>query len=242
MTLIIQKPTGAKLVMGQTSYPDIRNGIVTNGLVLNLDAGQTASYPGTGTAWSDLSGNGNNGTLNGGVAYNSGNQGYLIFDNSNDYVSTTYQFPTGSLPKSFSVWFKPDTSTDRGWIISGGLNDLAQAFGLFQIGGMGQLFFHGNGAAADLTLNVVLNPAQWYNAAITYDGTTVSAYINGQLDNSKNVALNTGGSTVVFGARQGFAAIEFFDGNISQALFYNRALSAAEIQQNFNCLRMRYGI
>ena len=49
--------------------------IVTSGLVLNLDAGNTASYPGTGTTWTDLSGNGNNGTLVNGVGYNFANGG-----------------------------------------------------------------------------------------------------------------------------------------------------------------------
>jgi len=62
--------------------------IVANGLVFNVDAGDSTSYPGTGTTWTDLSGNGNNGTLiNGGPAFNSADGGNLIFDGVNDYVS-----------------------------------------------------------------------------------------------------------------------------------------------------------
>ena len=61
--------------------------IVTNGLVLCLDAADQKSYPGTGTTWFDRSGNGNNGTLIGGVGYNSTNAGIIVFDGINDNVS-----------------------------------------------------------------------------------------------------------------------------------------------------------
>ena len=64
-------------------------GIITNRLVMCLDAANIKSYPGTGTAWSDLSGNGNTGTLTNGPVYNSGNGGYISFDGSNDYAITT---------------------------------------------------------------------------------------------------------------------------------------------------------
>ena len=59
--------------------------IVTNGLVLCLDAANSKSYPGSGTTWTDLSGRGNNGTLVNGVGYNSGNLGSLVFDGVDDY-------------------------------------------------------------------------------------------------------------------------------------------------------------
>ena len=63
--------------------------IVTNGLVLHLDAGNPASYPGSGTTWTDLSGNGNDGTLVNGVGYDSANGGSLVFDGVNDYAYTS---------------------------------------------------------------------------------------------------------------------------------------------------------
>ena len=62
--------------------------IVENGLVLHLDAADTNSYPGSGTLWTDLSGNGNNGTLTNGPAYSSNNKGYFSFDGTDDYVDT----------------------------------------------------------------------------------------------------------------------------------------------------------
>ena len=64
--------------------------IVTNGLVLCLDAGNTKSYPGSGTAWTDLSGRGNNGTLTNGPTYSSTNGGSVVFDAVDDYVTVPH--------------------------------------------------------------------------------------------------------------------------------------------------------
>ena len=61
--------------------------IVTDGLVLNLDAGFLPSYPGTGSSWYDLGGSGNNGTLENGPTFNSGNGGSIVFDGTNDWVN-----------------------------------------------------------------------------------------------------------------------------------------------------------
>ena len=73
--------------------------IVTNGLVLCLDAGNQLSYPGTGTTWNDLSRNGNNGTLTNGPVFNSG--GSMVFDGVNDYCAFNY-YPSDIV--SVSVW------------------------------------------------------------------------------------------------------------------------------------------
>ena len=75
--------------------------IITNGLVLALDAANVKSYPGSGTVWKDLSGNNNNGTLVNGVGYNSGNLGYLAFDGTYDYVSINY--PAFTSPTELSI-------------------------------------------------------------------------------------------------------------------------------------------
>lgn len=216
------------------------SGSVTNGLVMHLDAGNSTSYPGSGTTWTDLSGNANTGTLVGGVGYNSSNGGFLTFDGSNDAVTTLGRFATGAAAKSFSVWFKINSTTSRGWVVAGGSDNNGQAFGLFREGPPNnRLIFHGNGPG-DLVFVVSQNATDFYNAAVTYDGTTVRAYINGQLDASGARTLNTGNTTVVLGRRQ--LGTDFFNGNIAQALMYNRALSATEVTQNFNALRGRFGL
>ena len=90
--------------------------IVRNGLVLYLDAANPKSYPGSGTTWKDLSGNGNNGTLVNGPTFNSANGGSIVFDGTNDYVITTNLLnPTTNPNESVFVWFNP---TAAGQIVS----------------------------------------------------------------------------------------------------------------------------
>ena len=83
--------------------------IVTNGLVLCLDAGNQLSYPGTGTTWNDLSRNGNNGTLTNGPVFNSG--GSMVFDGVNDYISLGTYIGFGSINRTIITWFRITTLT-----------------------------------------------------------------------------------------------------------------------------------
>jgi len=80
--------------------------IVTDGLVLALDAGNTKSYPGSGTTWTDLSGNGNTGTLTNGPTFDSANGGSIVFDGTNDYVQVTGSITVTSA--TFITWIKRD--------------------------------------------------------------------------------------------------------------------------------------
>jgi hypothetical protein len=83
------------------------NGLVRNGLVLALDAGRTLSYPGSGTTWTDLSGNGNTGTLTNGPTYSSANGGSLVFDGVDDYVNL------GSSIQNYSTCFTTEPSPQQ---------------------------------------------------------------------------------------------------------------------------------
>jgi hypothetical protein len=218
--------------------------IVTNGLVLCLDAGNTKSYSGSGTTWTDLSGNGNNGTLANGVGYNSGNLGALVFDGSNDFVLLSSNTTFGN------------NTTWEAWIYSTGN---VSTYNMF----MGRYlpyfgFYAGNGLvfsnliggnqvtiyASGLSLNT------WYHTTFTtsYDGTntTMRIYVNG---------VET--SSAVYGGAQGNYSNPFmigdgnnssnstwypFVGRISNVKIYNRTLTVNEIQQNFNANRSRFGI
>jgi hypothetical protein len=90
--------------------------VTDSGLVLNLDAGNIKSYPGTGTIWFDKSGNANNGTLINGPTFNTGSLGSIVFDGVDDYVSTNYSggiFTTLTL----SAWIYK-TNTTRAYILN----------------------------------------------------------------------------------------------------------------------------
>ena len=228
MTLIIVRPTGGKLLM-------LGSSIVTSGLVLNLDAGNPASYPGSGTTWTDLSGNGNNGTLTNGPTYNSANYGSIVFDGSNDYVA----LPSIDTNSNFTLNFWVKSSSDGSPTIFSG----NAASGYLQIR-MYSSFISlvksyvvelGNfGSSTATTLNSI------HNITITKSGTTFSAYVNGNFKNTLTVSqtFTTTGQTLGINSSNS----EPFSGNIYSFSYYNRALSAAEISQNFNALRYRYGI
>ena len=224
--------------------------IVTDGLVLALDAANDKSYPDTGTTWTDLSGNGNNGTLVNGVGYNSGNGGSLTFDGSNDYVSIPYNSNSMdfSLAQTICMWLKPTTGAT-----SARRNPYNQAYGgsgtlTHEPGGVINYYFGTNGGNAQpyvgigsgftlsenetafitVTRNQNTNVCQWYKNAVLYTNTTAGGYAT--------VANSTTSIWIGDGYVSGFL------GNIYNVFLYNRYMTADEVLQNFNATRGRFGI
>jgi hypothetical protein len=212
--------------------------IVTTGLVLYLDAGNPASYPGSGTTWTDLSGNGNDATLTGGVTYDSGNGGRFIFDGGDDYAPTvgTTGFPFGSSPGSISGWAKTDTiGGGFKWIFAYGNPSVSQArfFGI-----IGNFYYFG-GYGDDITAVGVVTDT-WVNICGTYDG-TARLYINGSLIAGPTVK---GWSTVpsVSAVGRQVNGGEYWDGSVAQVLVYDIALSDAQVAYNFDVTKSRFGL
>jgi len=214
--------------------------IVTNGLALNLDAGNLASYPGSGTIWTDLSGNGNNGTLNGGVTYNPANGGVMAFDGASGYVnipnSSSILPSTGNI-STLSCFKALATGVDGGSII---LNKESE-YELSAGGGNIDYAFRPNWAWVGATS---FNVSQFYCVAVTYDQSYQRMYINGTQVYSAPLSGAIGNlfsNDLRIGARgaPGLAGA-FFNGQIATVQIYNRALSAAEVQQNFNAFSSRY--
>ena len=209
---------------------------ITDGLVLCLDAGNSKSYPGSGTTWTDLSGNGNNGTLVNGVGYSGDNFGSLSFDGVNDYVLTPVNIDAN--PSSVGAWFNASsTSGARGIALTDNGNwdkGFEITNGVFNIHIGNNLQSTGVSAAANT----------WYFGFLTYTSSSMSFYVNGVNVWNGGAPGATSGSTVEIG-RANFpagAGSRVFQGNIAQVSIYNRALTAAEIQQNFNATRNRFGI
>ena len=92
--------------------------IVKDGLVLCLDAGNSESYPGSGTTWTDLSGNGNNGTLTNGPTFNTGSLGSISFDGINDYCDVGNTLTNGFTEMTISVFAKTITLSAFEYIIT----------------------------------------------------------------------------------------------------------------------------
>ena len=210
--------------------------IVTQNLVLCLDAGNSKSYPGIGTAWTDLIGRVNNVTMTNGPTYSSANGGSIVFDGVNDTLPTLLS--TNTLNNiTQSVWFKWNGTNQSSVIIYLG-NSGNNGFGLI-IGSSGTpsnllgVLFGGslfNALSSSVTLTT-----NWTNFVITRDSTTTSLYQNASLFASTT-------NTPLTSASYSFIGNVTAGGNISSISLYNRALTATEITQNYNALRSRYGI
>ena len=213
--------------------------IVRDGLVLHLDAANVKSYPGSGTTWSDLSGNGNNGALVNGVGYSTDNKGVMSFDNSNDEVictnNSSVQITTGTI----CAWF----NASNGNLGVNGIIAKQRAWGLFVTSNILQAYDWGNGTWRNTGITV--GNSNWNYAAMSFTETVGTPsnnaiiYLNGNPVLTTTIKHVNHNITVQIGEAN---ASQHFGGLISSASVYNRVLSQTEIQQNFEALRGRYGI
>lgn len=231
-------------------------GIITNGLVLNLDAGFTPSYPTTGTVWYDISPNGNNGALTNGPTFSSANNGSIVFDGADDYVDCGN--PSVLRPSVFTsiTWIYNTDSDGRQQGVFCSYSELMVAGFFYQIWNsphkvryvLGANTGGGAGLYTDITGSTTINLNTWYQIAVTYDGTAMKSYVNGSLDINTNPSNGLGydaaNNKVIIGGTytKSSGVVSRFKGNISNSFMYNRALSAAEILQNYNATKSRFGL
>lgn len=253
-------------------------GIVQDGLVLNLDAGVSSSYPGTGTTWTDLSGNDNNGTLVNGPSYSISNGGRIILDGSNDYAeittrNTNLEFQPTQAYSVFCWVYNLAAPGTTGAIISNmEVSGTFPGWDLWRnssttIAGHIISSWSTNAVKVQVTFDYIGNANKWVNVGYTYNGTcpanatdalnSMDFYINGQLTttNKANASstdgFNTTSETITYNSSQRlriasrWASGAWATGSaltVSNTCVYNKALTAQEIQQNFNALRGRFGI
>ena len=221
---------------------------VTNGLVLCLDAGNTKSYPGSGTAWTDLSGNGNTGTLTNGPTYSSANGGSIVFDGADDYVGVgNITAVDGISQLTISGWVKRNSGfgalffknagSSSNWIEVAWHNSIGLLFVPATISAYAQM--------------AIPSGTDWKFITCVFDGTQsdntnrAKIYINVVLQSVTHtgtygtVTGNPNASIII--GRDGWNAATL-NASINDVRVYNRALSAAEVRQNFNALRGRYGV
>jgi hypothetical protein len=221
-----------------TSYENI----ITNGLKLQLDAGNISSYPGTGTTWYDISGNGNNVDMqnSSSISWTYGGIGYFTTGSNGWFTkSSTSGLPTGNSPYTLSVWVKLGSSWSGQGMMSIGPFGSSNQANAFRTGNTNQIINYW--WANDLVVTSSVSPANsWFNAVVKYDGTTRRILINGSSVGSDTPV----GHSVTSGTLQiaKTAGSEYLNGNISQALIYNVALSDSEILQNFNSTKSRFGL
>ena len=207
--------------------------IVTDGLVLALNAADPNSYPGSGTTWRDMSGNGNNGTLTNGPTFNSGNGGSIVFDGVDDYVTGSFnQNPTQF---TINVWVNliTNNTVGAGIVSTNGTGETGTSFIFIQMGG-GVKPFQFNTVAN--TVAPTLNT--WYMVTGVQTATQQSLYINNSLINTSTASGSLGTNYVVSRRWDGL----YLNARIGSVQIYNRALTQAEITQNYNAQKSRFGL
>lgn len=218
--------------------------IITDGLILCLDAGNNKSYPGSGESWYDLSGS-NNGSLTNGVGYSTANNGCLTFDGSNDYVSLPL-VTSASNSISISCWFKTLNINQAGQMIFyNGSDGSGNGYGL-AVNSEGTtdgkiLFLYGGVTWIDTGFQTANDT--WYNAVMIIESDNSNKlYINGSLVFTGSAySINTPTTHTEIG-RNDYPSLRYFYGSIAQTLMYNRELTQSEISQNYNALRGRFGL
>ncbi len=213
--------------------------IITQNLSLCLDAANSKSYPGSGTTWTDLSGNGNNGTLVNGVGYSGDNLGSLSFDGVDDVVNTSYSPQLNDF--TIIAWFRSTGGTlnynrivDKDYVAGmwlGRQNNIANSWG----GGVLE-------TSSPYGRYITLTDNQWHMIVSRRQGTTHTIYGDGITNSVSGTVNSTALSTARFSFGNWYNTnnTQRLTGNIAQVSIYNRALTAQEIQQNFNATKSRY--
>ena len=228
-------------------------GIVTDGLVLNLDAGFTPSYPRSGTTWSDVSSSGNNGTLINGPTFNSANGGSIVFDGVDDY--SRIEFNTlfnGSSGDSFSieiifkrnslVYGNADSLYQMG---NGGLTD-ARIYFWFDNNSNGSMainYYTQSGVLNGdryVVLDSQLDDLNYHHAVqiVNKETSLMTGYWDGINKGSGGIISNSFTSDVYFD----IAGQNYCDATIGIVRIYNRALTSDEVLQNYNAQKGRFGL
>lgn len=227
-----------------TPDPEITPSIVSTGLVLHLDAGNPASYPGSGTTWTNLASAGLNGTLGAGVTYSATGGGSLAFNGIvNGVVTITTASAVTSITNNITteVWYKGDDVRPK--LISTGVGSNGFCFGYFS--NTGTAWKVSKYGKVDLQAGTIPQDTNvWHQAVLVYSSTEgTSVYIDGAFSGSTS-PVNTATIAASAPATMYIGRLEttYHDGNISVVRVYNKVLSASEIQQNFNANRARYGI
>ena len=245
--------TGTYMVSGR--FDEVTGTIVTNGLLAYYDAGKAASQPATGGIWYDISDRKSNATTSASPpTFNSSGYFTLSAVNAQRFLTTALAPTSWTDAWTIEVWMY----TPTGAVWSNGVNrshhiavgSTAGTWGVIRYPTDNQVTTWVRGAAESAeTARATLARDRWHQFVGTWDGTnTVSSFLNGAFVGSATITL-TGvpdtGSLLIGGTASSTISGSpgtFYDGNIAAVMLYNRALSTAEVNNNFDALRNRFGI
>ena len=223
--------------MGLTHSPKI----VTNGLVLALDAANNKSYPGSGTTWTDLSGNGNNGTLTNGPTFSAVNGGCIVFDGVDDYVDVSDASTLNSNTQTINIWYNATTLPGRSATIICKHNTVNSTNGYNIFAGNSAQIKPSTGSTDIGTGGGVVST--WYFLTLTFTiNSSATFYINAVNNASAAIGNFTMSSNSLRIGRSPDSFWSVFTGKIAYVNIYNRILSQTEILQSYNSTKSRFGL
>jgi hypothetical protein len=243
----------------------LSSSLTTTGLILHLDSGNSSSYSGTGTTWTDLSGNNRNATLYNTPTYSSLDGGKLIFDGINDYSEVANPPTLGSNDFTIEVWFKRKESSlswDNSYLFSkwnigaiGGSNEWGIGFGDESTSNGNNLRFdleaQGGGFYGISSDEILINT--WYQAVVTREAGTLKMYINGSLRTTSTPsitnygalgtkAVNSVGRKLRIAYHDSVGSTLYTNVEVPIIRMYNRTLNSTEIAQNYLANKSRFGM
>ena len=213
--------------------------IVSTGLVFDIDAGNSSSYSGSGSTWTDVAGTQQNITLINSPTYTSGTPSYFTFNGTSQYGSGSSSGVVGSSVYSKMVWFRLNSYGTNNNLVSGGNGGHFMYFASsprLYCGHANWPNYLAFGTVATFSLNT------WYCATLTFSTTNgMKIYINGSLDNTYTANKNAhgGDGSVEIGA---FSTSNLLSGRISRALIYSTELTASEVLINYNATKATFGL
>ena len=238
-------------------------GIVRDGLVLDIDAGISTSYSGIGTSWTDLGPFSNNGTLINGPTYSSANGGSIVFDGTNDTVRIPVSNSLKATNYTVDIWVRSNVTSGDQMFFSSHYESFGTPSGIrigittaIEITGGARAYYfttYMNGTRESIS-GGIFNPSDytniWINIVATMDGASKRRYFNGtSVGGAQDVSGQVHSQLNDFYLGNDADQIannnytnSVLNGNIASFRFYNRALTASEVQQNYNALRGRFGL
>ena len=213
--------------------------IVTENLVLALDGSDKISYPGSGSTWFDRCGQGNNGT----IANASFSDNSIVFDGTEDRVSTNYG--SGKNPTTqdltYEVWAKKSgAGNDEFLFFNSQWSDNRRVYVGDKDGklawGVQNRSWNSNNTDFTITHN------QWFQTVVTFSGSSAKLYANSELKDTDTITSFEFSHDLVIGSARTYSALQDWTGNIASFRVYEKALTQTEILQNYNATKSRFGL
>ena len=240
--------TSSQVSILYNEYSSVVDTVIEDSLFLSVDASNSNSYSGSGTTWTDLTGNGYNGTLINGPTYDSNNSGSIVTDGSNDYVLFGPLPYVGSSTTNLTweLWVNPSDSD--GNIMSMSNSNPQGGWNMPPIAASGSKFIAKKWNNNILYSDNTYSQGTWYHVVLTWDynNNTQSLYVNGVLNDSQsgiNYSASGSNNYIFLGDdNPGANNTGMFGGKYGEFRIYNKSLSSTEVLNNYNATKSRYGL